>query len=143
MSICEKNLCQSVEKNRMTLNTEYPFKEETYKIIGSCMDVHNELGCGFLEPVYQEALSIVFRDNQIPFIKEKVLDIEFRGRILDKKYVADFICFNEVIVELKATDGLADHDTAQVLNYLKATGIRLGLLINFGTTKLQYKRLIM
>ena len=122
---------------------EHPFKEECYQIIGCCMDVHNELGCGFLEPVYQEALSLVFYENKIPFVKEKVLDIEFRGRVLDKKYVADFICFNEVIVELKATDGLADHDIAQVLNYLKATGKKLGLLINFGTTKLQYRRVIL
>lgn len=76
------------------------------------MEVHNELGCGFLEPVYQEALSIVLKEKQIPFVKEKVLDIEFRGKLLDKKYVADFICFNEIIVELKATDGLGDHDIA-------------------------------
>jgi len=88
-------------------------------------------------------LSIVFNENKIPFLKEKVLDIEFRGRILDKKYVADFICFDEVIVELKATDGLADHDIAQVLNDLKATGKKLGLLINFGQTKLQYRRVIL
>lgn len=107
------------------------------------MDVHNELGCGFLEPVYQEALSVVLLENKIPFVKEKVLDIEFRGRILNKKYIADYICFDEVIVELKATDGLADHDIAQVLNYLKATGKKLGLLINFGQTKLQYRRVIL
>ena len=88
-------------------------------------------------------MSIVFNENKIPFLKEKVLDIEFRGRILDKKYVADFICFDEVIVELKATDGLADHDIAQVLNDLKATGKKLGLLINFGQTKLQYRRVIL
>lgn len=122
---------------------EYPFKKECYNIIGAAMDVHNELGCGFLEPVYQEALSIVLMENKIPFVKEKVLNIEFRGRILDKKYIADFICFDEVIVELKATDGLADHDIAQVLNYLKATGKKLGLLINFGQTKLQYRRVIL
>ncbi len=127
----------------MTTNKEYPYKEECYKIIGCCMEVHNELGCGFLEPVYQEALSVVLSENQIPFTKEKVLDIKFRGRILDKKYVADFICFNEVIVELKATDGLGDHDIAQVLNYLKATGKKIGLLVNFGLTKLQYRRVIL
>ena len=122
---------------------EYPFKEECYKIIGSAMDVHNELGCGFLEPVYQEALSVVLLENKIPFVKEKVLDIEFRGRILDKKYVADFICYNEVILELKATDGIMDKHIAQVLNYLKATGKKIGLIINFGTTKLQYRRVIL
>jgi len=127
----------------MTTNEEYPYKEECYRIIGFCMEVHNELGCGFHEPVYQEALSVVLSENQIPFTKEKVLDIKFRGRILDKKYVADFICFNEVIVELKATDGLGDHDIAQVLNYLKATGKKIGLLVNFGLTKLQYRRVIL
>ncbi len=107
------------------------------------MEVHNELGCGFLEPVYQEALSIVLKEKLIPFVKEKVLDIEFRGKLLDKKYVADFICFNEIIVELKATDGLGDHDIAQVLNYLKATGRKIGLLVNFGLPKLQYRRVIL
>jgi len=107
------------------------------------MDVHNELGCGFLEPVYQEALSIVLNEKAIPFVKEKVLDIEFRGRILDKKYVADFICFNEVIVELKAVEAIMDKHIAQVLNYLKATGNKIGLIINFGTTKLQYRRVIL
>lgn len=127
----------------MNTNTEYPFKEETYSIIGCCMEVHNELGCGFLEPVYQEALSIVLKEKHIPFVKEKVLDIEFRGKLLDKKYVADFICFSEIIVELKATEGLGDHDIAQVINYLKATGRKIGLLVNFGLTKLQYKRVIL
>jgi len=122
---------------------EYPFKEECYKIIGCCMEVHNELGCGFLEAVYQEALEIVFYEKELPHIREKVLDIHFRDRILNKKYVADFVCFNEVIVELKAADGLTDQDLAQVLNYLKATGKKIGLLINFGTTRLQYKRVIL
>jgi GxxExxY protein len=107
------------------------------------MEVHNELGCGFLEAVYQEALEIVFIENGLPFVREKVLDIHFRQRILNKKYVADFICFDEVIVELKAAESLTDQDLAQVLNYLKATGKKLGLLVNFGTTKLQYKRVIL
>ena len=120
-------------------NEEFLLKDECYKIIGGCMEVHNELGCGFLEAVYQEALSILFSEKKIPF----VLDIKFKGRVLDKKYIADFICFDQIIVELKATDGLANHDIAQILNYLKATGKRIGLLINFGTTKLQYKRVIL
>ena len=128
---------------QINTNEEFLLKEECYKIIGCCMEVHNELGCGFLEAVYQEALAMIFGEKKIPFIKEKVLDIEFRGKILDKKYIADFICFDELIIELKATDGLANHDIAQVLNYLKATGKRIGLLINFGTTKLQYKRVIL
>lgn len=127
----------------MNVNPEYPLKEETYSIIGCCMEVHRELGCGFLEPVYQEALSIVFREKQIPFIKEKVLAIEFRGRVLDKKYVADFICFDEIIVELKATDALCSEHLVQVINYLKVTRKKLGLIINFGTKSLQYKRVIL
>ena len=128
---------------QINTNEEFIFKDECYKIIGCCMDVHNELGCGFLEAVYQEALSIVFSEKKLPFIKEKILDIKFKDRILNKKYVTDFICYNEVIVELKATECLADHDIAQVLNYLKATGKKIGLLINFGATKLQYRRIIL
>ena len=107
------------------------------------MKVLNELGHGFLESVYQEALSIVFQENSIPFNKEQVLDIYFKGRLLNKKYVADFICYDEVIVELKAMENIAPEHIAQVLNYLKATGKKLGLLINFGTSKLQYKRVIL
>ncbi len=122
---------------------EYPFKEECYNIIGAAMEVHGELGHGFLEAVYQEALSIVLSEKGIPFLREQVLDITFKGRLLNKKYVADFICYNEVIVELKAMEGIAPEHIAQVLNYLKATGKKLGLLLNFGTTKLQYKRIIL
>lgn len=122
---------------------EYLYKQECYDIIGAAMEVHNELGHGFLEPVYQEALSIVFQESGIPYIKEQVLEIHFKGRHLNKKYVADFICYDEVIVELKAMENLAPEHIAQVLNYLKATGKKLGLLINFGTSKLQYKRVIL
>ncbi len=129
--------------SQMNTDKHYPHKEETYRIIGACMEVHRELGCGFLEAVYQEALSIVLDDHSIPFQREKALDINFRGKILIKKYVADFICFDKVILELKASDALTDKDIAQVLNYLKATGLKIGLLINFGTTKLQYKRIIL
>ena len=124
-------------------SNEFPFKEECYQIIGACMAVHSELGCGFLEAVYQEALAIVLDEELIPFQKEKVLDLLFRGQVLNKKYVADFLCFDEVIVELKATDAIHPEHLAQVLNYLKATGKKIGLLINFGTTRLQYKRVIL
>lgn len=88
-------------------------------------------------------MALVFEDIKIPFEKEKLLDIVFRGKILNEKYIADFICYNEIIVDLKANDSLGQHDIAQVLNYLKATGKRIGLLINFRTTKLQYKRIIL
>ena len=122
---------------------EYLYKEETYDIIGCAMEVHNELGCGFLEPVYQEALSIVFRENNIPFVKEKTLDIKFKGQVLNKKYIADFVCFDKVIIELKAMDSISPQNLAQTINYLKCTDKRLGLIINFGTTSLQYRRVIL
>jgi GxxExxY protein len=122
---------------------DYPYKEECYKIIGCAMETHSELGCGFLEPVYQEALSIVFEENDIPFVREKVLDIGFRGKTLQRKYIADFICFNDVIVELKAMDAICPEHIAQVLNYLKATNKKIGLIINFGSKSLQYKRVIL
>ena len=121
---------------------EFPFKDETYAIIGCCMEVHSELGHGFLEAVYQEALEIVFKSKNIPYEREKILHIFFRGIILDKWYVADFICFNEIIVELKACESLTPKDVAQVLNYLKATQKKLGILVNFGASQLQYKRII-
>lgn len=127
----------------MDTNEDYPHQQETFAIIGACMDVHNELGCGFLEAVYQEALSLVFSEKGIPFVREKIMDIHFRGKVLDKKYIADFVCFDKVIVELKATEGLCEQNFAQVLNALKATHLKIGLLINFGTTKLQYRRIIL
>lgn len=122
---------------------DYPLKEECYQIIGACMNVHNGLGCGFLEPVYQEALSLELTEQGIHFLKEKVLDVYYKEYLLDKKYQADFLCYGEVIMELKATDSLHPEYIAQVLNYLKATGKKIGLLVNFGTTKLQYKRIIL
>lgn len=122
---------------------EYPLKQECYKVIGCAMTVHSELGCGFLEAVYQEALSLELFESKIPFLKEHWLDIMYKGRLLDKKYIADFICYDQLIVEVKAMEGLLPEHTAQVLNYLKATGLKVGLLLNFGATKLQYKRVIL
>jgi len=107
------------------------------------MEVHKNLGAGFLEPVYQEALSLELAVANIPFTKEKVLDVWYKGKLLEKKYVADFVCFGEVIVELKAVETIIPEHLAQVLNYLKATGKKVGLLINFGSRSLQYKRVIL
>jgi len=118
-------------------------KEECFKIIGACFEVHNELGCGFLEAVYQEALAWELEERKIPFEQEKILDIYYKGKLLKKKYVADFVCYSNIIIELKALGSLtSDHD-AQVLNYLKATGIKPGILVNFGETSLKYKRLVL
>ena len=106
------------------------------------MTVHRKLGCGFLEAVYQEALEIEFENQHIPFQREVPLAISYDGKILKKQYVADFTCYDKIIVELKALNSLESGHEAQVLNYLKATGLKLGLLINFGEKTLKYKRII-
>lgn len=117
-------------------------KEEAFEIIGCAMRVHRELGNGFLESVYQEALSIELNEGNIPFVKEKSIPIYYKDSLLQKKFVADFICYNQVVLELKATDSINDEHISQVLNYLKATGNKLGILINFGSKSLQFKRII-
>lgn len=107
------------------------------------MEVHRELGCGFLEAVYQEALEIIFDDSHISYKREEQMNIFFKGKPLRKHYIADFICFDSIILEVKALNELTGEHEAQVLNYLKATNFKLGLLINFGTSSLQYKRIIL
>ncbi|MBC8175370.1 MAG: GxxExxY protein [Candidatus Marinimicrobia bacterium] len=119
------------------------YKEESYKIIGSCMKVHRTLGAGFLEPVYQEAVGIQFEIDSIPHVREKELVIKYMNRELEKRYKADFVCFDKIILELKALSSMTSDHESQVLNYLKATGYKLGLLVNFGASKLEYKRLVL
>jgi GxxExxY protein len=123
--------------------TEILFKEESFKIIGACMEVHKQLGAGFLEPVYQEALAVELSEWGIPFEKEKELSIKYKGIPLVKKYIADFICYNKIILEIKALNKLTSEHEAQILNYLKATGIKLGLLVNFGGPSLKFKRIVL
>lgn len=106
------------------------------------MEVHKELGCGFLEPVYQEALEKELANQNIPFQREVELKIYFKGEKLSKFYKADFICFDKIIMELKALSEITSQHEAQVLNYLKATNHQLGLIVNFGKPSLQYKRII-
>lgn len=122
--------------------TEILYKEESYKIIGACMEVHKELGSGFFEAVYQEALEKEFKMQNIPFEREYEINIYYKDELLKKKYFADFICYNKILIELKALSALAGEHEAQVLNYLKATNYKLGLLINFGEQSLIYKRLV-
>ena len=117
--------------------------EQTYEIIGAAMAVHNELGCGFLEAVYQDALEIEFKERGIPFEREKRLDVFYSGQKLNSFYRVDFICFDEVIVETKAISKLSGTDEGQVINQLKASKLAKALLINFGTPKLDYKRLVL
>ena len=119
------------------------YKDEAYKIIGAAMNVHRELGCGFLEAVYSEALEIEFKQQNIPYMREVPLQIQYKGETLTKQYKADYICYNNIIVELKALSSFEGVHEAQVLNYLKATGHQLGLLINFGEPSLKHKRLIL
>lgn len=121
---------------------EYIYKEECYNIIGTCMEVHKELRSGFLEAVYQESLSIELESSSIPFQKETKLSITYKGIQLNKHYFADFICYDEIIVETKAVSELNKQHISQVLNYLKATNRKIGLIVNFGSEKLQYKRII-
>lgn len=117
------------------------FPKESYDIIGAALEVHKQLGCGFAEPVYQEALAEEFSLRKIPFEREKVFTVTYKGKPLSKEFRADFVCFNQIIVELKAVSEFAEEHYAQVYNYLKASGLQLGLLINFGKTSLDYKRI--
>jgi GxxExxY protein len=115
---------------------------ETFAIIGAAMEVHRELGRGFLELVYQTALALEFQEREVPFKAEIALPIRYKGKSLTCTYRADFICFESVIVETKAIWKLTGADEAQLINELKATGFHRGLLFNFGTASLEHKRLV-
>jgi GxxExxY protein len=118
-------------------------KDEVYSIVGAAMAVHSCLSSGFLEAVYQEALEVESISRGLPFESQKVLQIQYKGRPLKKEYVADLVYYGRIIVELKALDSLTGRDEAQLLNYLKATGMKVGLLINFGShPKLEWRRLV-
>ncbi|MBK1878876.1 GxxExxY protein [Pelagicoccus mobilis] len=119
------------------------YKEETYKIIGAAIEVHKELGHGFLEAVFQEALELELADQSILFESQKQLQIHYKGRVLKKRYIADFLINNDILVEIKAIEKLTSKEESQVINYLNATQLKLGLLINFGSQgKLEWKRLV-
>jgi len=116
--------------------------ERTFKIIGAAMEVHKELGCGFLEGVYQEALGKEFDYQRIPFKSQPVIEIKYKGKPLEKKYQPDYICYDEVITEIKAMSALTSNEEAQIINYLKATRFKVGLLLNFGSKSLEHKRFV-
>jgi GxxExxY protein len=119
-----------------------PKDPQTYAIIGAAMEVHKQLGHGFLEGVYQEAMAIELSLRSIPFEREAEIPVSYKGELLPSKYRADFVCFGDVIVEVKALKALSGIEESQVLNYLKATGYRRALLINFGAPSLQTRRYV-
>jgi GxxExxY protein len=122
---------------------ELIYKEECYRIMGACFEVYKELGCGFLEPVYQESLEIELGTQEIPFRAKGKLALSYKGRLLEQFYEPDFACWEKIIVEIKAVTELADVHRAQLHNYLKATGHHLGLLVNFGHyPKLEWERIV-
>jgi GxxExxY protein len=119
------------------------YKDEVYAIVGAAMEVYNNLGSGFLEAVYQEAMEIETASRKIPALSEQKLFIDYKGIPLKKFYEADLICYEKIIVEIKALDKLTSREEAQLLNYLKATEMRVGILINFGAHQnLEWKRMI-
>ncbi|MFA9192300.1 GxxExxY protein [Flavobacterium sp. FZUC8N2.13] len=117
--------------------------EEYYKIIGLCMEVHKVLGCGLLEAVYKEALEIEFKNHGIPYEREKEFKIYYKETLLKKKFYADFVVYNDIILEVKATKVIIDENIVQTLNYLAITKYKLGIIVNFGPKSLQQKRLVL
>ena len=127
----------------MRIVAELILKDEVYAIIGAAIEVHRELGPGFLEAVYQEAMEMELSAKAIPFEAEKPIRVRYKGQLLNKRYFADLVCFDQIIVELKALNRLSGNEQAQILNYLKATDFKVGLLINFGSQRrLEWKRFV-
>jgi GxxExxY protein len=119
------------------------YKDEVYAIMGAAFETHKELGSGFLESVYQEALEYELRMREIPFVSQPNLQIKYKDLVLSRMFKADLVAYDKIIIEIKAIDKLSSIDDAQILNYLKATQIRLGLLLNFGSAKLEWRRRVL
>ena len=123
--------------------TDIIYREESYKILGACFEVYKEMGCGFLESVYQECLEIEFGLQGLSFESQAQLSLKYKGNELKKKYIPDFALFNKIVLEIKAVKEVTDEHRSQVYNYLRATGYRLGLLVNFGHHPgVQYERIV-
>lgn len=124
--------------------SELIYREESYRIMGACFEVYKDKGCGFLEAVFQECLEMEFGDQAIPFVAHPQLHLNYKGRPLRQIYTPDFVCYGKIVVEIKAAAGLSDEHRAQLHNYLRATGHRLGLLINFGHyPKVEAERIVL
>lgn len=122
---------------------ELILKEEAYRIIGICMEIHRELGAGFLEIVYKDALEYEFRSRGIAYEREKVYLVRYKGIILPHRFYADFVVEDGIILEVKGKSGIADEHIAQALNYLKVSGNKLALVVNFGEERLGYRRVVL
>lgn len=120
--------------------TDLIYKEESYQIIGKCFEVHNNLGPGFLEIVYKDALEYEFRKAGIPYEREKKYVVNYKGKVLPHKFYADFVVFDNIILEVKAVSGIADEFVAQAINYLKVSENKLALVVNFGEFKVKLKK---
>ncbi len=134
------------QKNTNSLKTYsmiFPLKEETYQVIGICMEVHNNLGPGFLEIVYKDALEFEFNNELVEYEREKEYAVNYKGLILPHRFYADFVVFDKIILEVKGKNGFANEDIAMAINYLKVSGNKIALLVNFGELKLNYKRIIL
>jgi GxxExxY protein len=118
-------------------------KQESYQIIGLCMEVHNNLGAGFLEIVYKDALEFEFRKAMIPYEREKKYEVNYKGIVLPHKFYADFVVMDKIILEIKAVQGIADEFIAQAINYLKVSNNQLAIIANFGELKLNSKRIVL
>jgi len=123
--------------------SELILKDEVYAIVGAAMEVSNELGAGFLEAVYQEALELELSMRQVPYQTQLPIKVIYKGHVLSKEYIPDLVCFEQIIVEIKAVKQLTSVEEAQLLNYLKATGKPVGILLNFGSPKLEWKRMVL
>jgi GxxExxY protein len=119
------------------------YKEESYQIIGKCMEVHNNLGAGFLEIVYKDALEYEFRKAGIAYEREKQYEVNYKGIILPHKFYADFVIYDKIILEVKAISSISDEFIEQAINYLKVSANQLALIVNFGELKLSYKRIVL
>ena len=125
------------------MTDDFPLKDETYQVLGACFEVYNEMGCGFLESVYQECLELELASSGIPFEAQLPIDLAFKGSELQRTFSPDLLCFGKVIVELKAVRRLAAEHRAQLINYLKACRLEVGVLVNFGSyPQLEYERIV-
>lgn len=121
---------------------EILFKHESYELVGACMKIHSALGCGYKEVIYQDALEVELKNKRIPFEKEKKFEVVYEGVTLKHHFIADFVIDENIIIELKSCKEIINPFIAQTIQYLKASGLKLGIIINFGNSSLEYKRIV-